>query len=119
MEEKQEKSKVVQLKSKAGEKVSEIKNKVSEMTFDHLNILKHFTDLDKEVSKNEKEKSLEIIKAIQDLKDDKLKAETLKEYFTSNNQKEVIDKIIYAAKYLTGSVLVLAIAVIIKQKNDN
>ncbi|USK35100.1 hypothetical protein LIT25_07155 [Bacillus sp. F19] len=121
MEEKQEKSKIVQFGNKVGEKASEIGSKVSEtakVTYEHLNFLKHFTDLDKEISKNEKEKALEIIKVVKDLKDDEIKAEALKDYIKSNNRKEIIDKIIYAVKYLSGAVAVIVIAVLLKQKNE-
>lgn len=120
MEEKQEKSKIVQFGNKMGEKASEIGNKVSEtakVTYEHLNFLKHFTDLDKEISKNEKEKALEIIKVVKDLKDDEIKAEALKDYIKSNNRKEIIDKIIYAVKYLSGTVAVIVVAVLLKPKN--
>ncbi|MBU7595838.1 hypothetical protein AB3Z07_28455 (plasmid) [Metabacillus halosaccharovorans] len=120
MEEKQEKSKILQFGNKVGEKASEIGNKVSEtakVTYEHLNFLKHFTDLDKEISKNEKEKALEIIKVVKDLQDDEIKAEALKDYIKSNNRKEIIDKIIYAVKYLSGTVAVIVVAVLLKPKN--
>ncbi|WP_409292758.1 hypothetical protein [Peribacillus sp. SCS-37] len=123
MEEKQEteKSKIVEFGNKLGEKASEIGSKISEqakITFDNLNILKHFTELDKEVSKNEKEKAIEIIKALKDIKDDQIKAETLKDYVQANNRKEIIDKIIYAVKYLSGAAAVIVVAVLLKQNNN-
>ncbi len=119
MEEKQEKNKTVQFSNKMGEKASEIGSKVSEtvkVTYEHLNFLKHFTDLDKEISKNEKEKALEIINVLKDIKDDEIKAEALKDYFKSNNRKEIIDKIIYAVKYLSGAAAVIVVAVLLKKK---
>lgn len=122
MEEKQEKSKIVEFGNKVGKKASEIGSKVSEpakVTYEHLNFLKHFTDLDKEISKNEKEKALEIIKVVKDIKDDEIKAEALKDYIKSNNRKEIIDKIIYAVKYLSGAVAVIVVAVLLKQKNED
>ncbi len=121
MEEKQEKSKMVRFSNKVGEKASEIGSKVSEtakVTYEHLNFLKHFTDLDKEISKNEKEKALEIIKVVKDIKDDEIKAEALKDYIKSNIRKEIIEKIIYAVKYLSGAVAVIVVALLLKQKKQ-
>ena len=122
MEEKQDKSKLVQFGNKASEKAKEVGAKVSEkakLTFDHLNFLKHFADLDKEVSKHEKEKAVEVIKVIKDIKDDEIKAETIKEFVKSSNKKEITDKIIYAVKYLSGAMAVVVVAVLLKQKDDN
>lgn len=118
MEGKQEKSKIVQFGNKMGEKAAEIGNKVGEkakITFEHLNFLKYFTDLDKEISKNEKEKAAKIIDAIKDIDDDELKAETLKGFIESNHRKEIIEKIIYAAKYLSGAIAVVVVAAILKK----
>lgn len=118
MEGKQEKSKIVQFGNKMGEKAAEIGNKVGEkakITFEHLNFLKYFTDLDKEISKNEKEKAAKIIDAIKDIDDDELKAETLKGFIDSNHRKEIIEKIIYAAKYLSGAIAVVVVAAILKK----
>jgi hypothetical protein len=121
VEGKQEQNKIIEFGNKVSEKASEIGSKISDtakITFDHLNFLKHFTDLDKEVSKNEKEKALAIINVVKDMKDDETKAEALKDYIKSNNRKEIIEKIIYAIKYLSGAVAVIVVAVLLKQKND-
>ncbi|MEH7455618.1 MULTISPECIES: hypothetical protein [Bacillaceae] len=119
MGEKQEKNKIVQFSNKAIEKASDLGNKVTEkakITFENLNFLKDFSDLDKKLSDNEKEKAKEIIDAIKDIKDDETKAETLKDYIKSNNQKEIIEKIIYAFKYLGGAALIVVIAALTRQK---
>jgi len=119
MEEKQEKSKIVQFGNKLGEKTTEIGSKVSEtakVTYEHLNFLKYFTDLDKDISNNEKEKAIAIINVIKDIEDDEIKAEALKGYIDSNHRKEVIEKIIYAAKYLSGAIAVIVVAALLKQK---
>ncbi|MFC0187185.1 hypothetical protein ACFFJY_02745 [Fictibacillus aquaticus] len=121
MEGKQGQNKIIELGNRVGEKASEIGSKISEtakITFDHLNFLKHFTDLDKEVSKNEKEKAIAIINVIKDMKDDETKAEALKDYIESNNRKEIIEKIIYAIKYLSGAAAIVVVAVLLKQKSD-
>lgn len=122
MEEKQEKSKIVQFGNKVGEKASEIGSKVSEkakVTYDHLNFLKYFTDLDKEISKNEKEKAIEILNVVKGIKDDETKAEALKDYIKSNNRKEIIEKIIYAVKYLSGAAAVIVVAALLKTKKED
>jgi hypothetical protein len=120
--EKQEKSKVVELGNKVGEKASEVRNKITEginITSDHLNFLKYFTELDKKVSDNDKEKALKVIVAIDGIKDDNLKAEALKDYIDSDNKNKVTEKIIYALKYLSGGLLVLAVAVLLKEKSND
>lgn len=116
-----QKSKVVEFGTKVGEKATKIGSKIGEtakVTYDHLNFLKHFTELDKEVSKNEKEKAIEVIKVIKDMKDDAAKAEILKDYIDSNNKKEIIEKIIYAVKYLSGGILIIVVAVLLSKKNE-
>lgn len=120
--EKQEKSKVVELGNKVGEKASEVRNKITEginITSDHLNFLKYFTELDKKVSDNDKEKALKVIEVIDGIKDDNLKAEALKDYIDSDNKNKVTEKIIYALKYLSGGLLVLAVAVLLKEKSND
>ncbi|ASL62712.1 hypothetical protein [Bacillus cereus] len=120
MGEKQEKNIIVEFGNKVGKKASEIGDKVSEtakLTFDHLNFLKHFTELDKKVSEDEKEKAIKIIETVDSLKDDKTKAEVLKNYIDLNNRKEIIEKIIYAVKYLSGTVAVIVVAVLLNQNN--
>ncbi|RHW36674.1 hypothetical protein D1B33_09740 [Lysinibacillus yapensis] len=115
--EKNESNKIIDLRNKVGEKGSEIRNKIGE-TFEQLNFLKHFTELDKEVSINEKEKALQIIEAIKGIENDDIKADVLKDYFKSNNQKEIIETIIYAMKYVSGASLV-AVIVWLLNKNGN
>ncbi|MGG1400173.1 hypothetical protein ABE288_20475 [Bacillus salipaludis] len=122
MAEKQEKSKVVELGNKVGDKDSEVRNKFTEgfkLTFDNLNFLKYFTELDKKVSDNEKDKALKIIEVIDNIEDDKLKAEALKDYIDSDNKNKVIEKIIYAVKYLSGGFLLLVVAVLLKEKSND
>lgn len=119
MEDEEEKGRIVQFRNQVGEMASEFGGKVGEtakLTYDHLNFLKHFTDLDKEISKNEKEKAISIIEGIKDIKDDDTKAEILKDYFDANNKKEVTEKIIYAAKYLSGTAAVIVVAALVSKK---
>ena len=110
MEEKQKKNKIVEFSNMVGEK--------AKLTFDHLNFLKHFTELDKKISEDEKEKAIKIIDTINNMKDDKTKAETLNNYIDSNDRKEIIQKIIYTAKYLCGSVTIIVVAVLLNQNNN-
>lgn len=122
MEEKQKKNKIVEFGNKMGENASKFGSKVSEtakQTFDHLNVLKYFTKIDKEISKNEKEKAIKIIEAIDNIKDDKTKADVLDKLIDSDHRKEIISKIIYALKYLGGAALIAFVAVQLNQNNQN
>lgn len=122
MEEKQEKGKIIEFGNKVTEKATEIGGKISEqvkITFEHLNFLKHFTELDKEISKNEKEKAIEIINVVKEISDDQIKADALKDYVHANNRKEIVEKIIYSIKYLSGAAAVIVVAVLLKQNHDD
>ncbi|HDR4727173.1 hypothetical protein ACQVSG_24030 [Bacillus cereus] len=111
MEEKQKENKIIEFSNILSEK--------AKLTFDNLNFFKHFTELDKKVSEDEKEKAIKLLDTINNMKDDKTKAETLKNYIDSNDRKEIIQKIIYAAKYLCGSVAIIVVAVLLNQNNNN
>ncbi|MED1042506.1 hypothetical protein P4T62_28655 [Bacillus mycoides] len=122
MEEKQEKNKIVEFGNKIGENASEFGNKVSEtakQTFDHLNVLKYFTKIDKEISKNEKEKAIKIIEAIDNIKDDKTKADVLNNFINSDHRKEIIGKIIHALKYLGGTAAIVVVTALLNKYNDS
>lgn len=121
MEEKQDKNNVINFGNKASEKAKDLGSKVNKkakLTFERFDFLKYFVDIDKEVSKNEKEKAIELIKVVKDIKDDRIKAETLKEFVKSNNRKEIIEKIIYAVKYLSGPIAVVVVAILMRQKEN-
>lgn len=121
MEERQEQSKIVKFR-KVGEKASEIRGNLSEAakeTFDRLNFLKHFTEVDKAISSDEKEKSLAVINVIKDMKDEDKQAEVLKDYIKGNDRKEIAKTIILAVKYLSGSALIATVAILLKQNNKN
>ncbi|MEK4646351.1 hypothetical protein [Bacillus sp. PK30] len=111
MEEKQKKNKIVEF----GNKISE----TTKQTFDHLNFLKHFTKLAKKLSNDDKEKAIKIIETIDNMNDDKTKAETLKSFIDSDNRKQIIEKIIYALKYLSGAALIAFVAVHLNQNNQS
>ncbi|MGH0968083.1 hypothetical protein [Bacillus cereus] len=122
MEEKQKKNNIVDFGNKLGEKASEIGNKFSESAkhaFDNINFFKHSTKRDKEFFKCEKEKDIQVIGAINNIKDDKLKAETLNGFFNSSNQKALEIEKIHTVKYLAGAVIMGTVAVILNQNNKN
>ncbi|HFU7090015.1 TPA: hypothetical protein ACGN8S_005155 [Bacillus cereus] len=121
MEEKQKKNNIVDLGNKLGEKASEIGTKVSKTAkhaFDHINFFKHSTKRDKEFFKHDKEKDIKVIEAIENIKDDKLKAETLKGFCDSNNQKAIKIEKLHTVKYLAGAVIMGTVAVILNQSNQ-
>ena len=52
------------------------------------------------------------------MKDDETKAKALNDFINSNHRKEIIEKIIYAIKYLSGTVAVIVVALLLRQDND-
>ncbi|NKE04675.1 hypothetical protein [Mesobacillus selenatarsenatis] len=122
MEENQERSKLVQFGDRVSKKASKVGTKINhaaQQTIDHLNFLKYFSEHDKKVSDNEKEKAIKIIEAVKGIKDDEIKAEVLKKYIDSNNSKEIIEKIIFAVKYLGGAALIMCVAVLLRPKDES
>lgn len=120
MEEKQEKNKIVEFGNKVGKKASEIGDKFSEtakQTFDHLNVLKYFTESDKNISDNETEKSIEFLNTVNNIKDEKIKAGLLNNYMNSNDQKEIKKEKMRTIKYLSATVGLMVLTAFLNQNN--
>lgn len=120
MEEKQEKNKIVEFGNKVGKKASEIGDKVSEtakQTFDHLNVLKYFTESDKNISDNETEKSIEFLNTVNNIKDEKIKAGLLNNYMNSNDQKEIKKEKMRTIKYLSATAGLMVLTAFLNQNN--
>lgn len=114
MEEKQKKNNIVEF-------TSEIRNKVSETTkhvFDNINFFKHSTERAKEFFKHNKEENIKVSETINNIKDDNVKAETIKDFYNSNNKKIIAVEKIHAVTSVAVVAIMGAVAVIVHQNNQ-
>ncbi|EJR41437.1 hypothetical protein IIK_05818 [Bacillus cereus VD102] len=86
--------------------------------FDNINFFKHSTKRAKAFFKHDKDKDIKVIETIDNIKDDNVKSETIKDFYNSNNQKAIAIEKIHAVKYVAGLAIMGAVAIFVNQTNQ-